>query len=196
MTQRPSIVIRSSEQRAQRGKPRKSHRGEMDDLHAKNVAQDNYLQRVRPLTDKVNDILAVQTSNTASFSATKGGSNQAIATTAATKITFDTELFDIGGFYNSSTWTPPAGNVLIIVHAYPISITNGSVVQLMIYKNGAIYKLANHSSYASADAPGLTISLIDVADGDDTYEAYILSSDSSYSVDGTASITSFMGTMV
>lgn len=48
---RPDRVIRSSEQRARRGKPRKSQRGELDDLRTENVAQDSYLQRLRPLTN-------------------------------------------------------------------------------------------------------------------------------------------------
>lgn len=77
MPKRPDRPLRSSEIRAKRGKPRKSKRGELDDLRAANIAQDAYLERLRPLTNldpgygTFTPTLAFTTPGTSSFTYTQ-----------------------------------------------------------------------------------------------------------------------------
>lgn len=135
-------------------------------------------------------------SRTASFSANKNGSDQSIGSTAATKVTFGTEVFDVGSHFASSTWTPPAGTVLVSASVYGTSVIADEEISVMIYKNGAakLIKVVAATSIGSADA---SVTLLDTANGTDTYEVYIQSAtDTAYSVFGDVIATRFMGTMV
>lgn len=139
-----------------------------------------------------------QGSSTCSFLAHKNGSDQSISTTAATKVTFGTEVFDTGSKFATSTWTPVSGVVLI--HASVTINTAGaspSTYELKLYKNGSLYKSVGYEAYSAYSPFSLVLSIIDTAGGSDTYEIYIDSgSDSSYSVEGDATDTWFCGTMV
>lgn len=71
--------------------------------------------------------------------AAKANANQAIATATPTKVLFPTILFNVGGFFAGSTFTPPAGYYQIngILRC---SDTVGMTVQYAsIFKNGAEY---------------------------------------------------------
>ena len=135
-----------------------------------------------------------QGSATSSFLAHKNGTDQSISTTAATKITWGTEVYDVGSDLASSTWTPPSGTVLIIANVTINSLTSGSF-ELKLYKNGVEYQAVPWPSQSSTFSVPLQI--IDTANGTDTYEIYAdSSSDASYSVEGDSTDTWFCGTMV
>jgi hypothetical protein len=128
---------------------------------------------------QVSAAVAVTPANLAArvmFSATKNGTNQTgIADATATKITFTTEVNDVGGCYDapSSRWTPPPGGVRLSA-AVDVTGANASTgFILRLYKNGAAFK----QTVAVGDASGqgrVFISANDVANGTDYYEVYFL----------------------
>ncbi len=125
----------------------------------------------------------------AAFSAHKNSSNQAIATTAFTKITFGTETFDVGSYFATSTWTPPSGIVMISAAVYLTSY-DGTDSALLIYKNGSAYR------FVEGTGTRHTLSIIEQSNGTDTYEVYMsTASDASYTVDGGFG-TWFMGAVL
>lgn len=134
-------------------------------------------------------------SKRASFSAHKNGSAQVVTTTPV-KVTFGTEVFDQGGFFASSTWTPPAGVMLITATCYFTGVAAGSQLWVILYKNGSIYKSQQIYVGTSMTSVSLNIQTIDRAVGTDTYEIYTVSDDASYTISGTSSDTYFMGAML
>ena len=133
---------------------------------------------------------------TSSFSAHKGGTDQTISTTNPTKVTFTTEIFDVGSNFTSSTWTPPAGTVLISV-AVAFENSSSQTKHVIIYKNGVQYKRVLEREDGASGTLGVPLTIIDQANGTDTYEVYSeLPGDSSYSISGYSYNTFFMGTMI
>lgn len=132
----------------------------------------------------------------ASVMAHKNGSAQGIAASTPTKVTFGTEAYDIGSFFASSTWTPPAGKVLITANVELNLGNSGRTVTVSVYKNTVLYR-------ARTERPGFAglfsfpITFQDEANGTDTYEVYIEHDDSgSRDVSGAAARTNFNGTMI
>lgn len=112
------------------------------------------------------------------FSAHKNATNQTgvpANNASAVKITFGTEVFDIGGYYDAanSRWTPPAGIIHLTVSAY-LSVNSVDQAQslLAIYKNGALYKYVAISNASGALGTVLNGSCTDEANGTDYYEAW------------------------
>ena len=135
------------------------------------------------------------------FSAHKNGSSQTgIVSSTDTKVTFTTEIFDAGSYYDApnSRWTPPAGRVLLSAQIYVTgTFTSSNACICAIWKNGAVLKegffypsLAN-----SASAP---VTVVDDANGTDYYEIYVRQSTSSgtATVDGTAKWSYFCGSVL
>lgn len=107
------------------------------------------------------------------FRASLNAAQTGIASTVATLVTFDTEAFDVGAYYNNSTyrWTPPAGPVRLSLGLYMSGLTAATLASCTIYKNGAVIARGQ----ISADASGVAVpvcSVSDVANGSDYYEAY------------------------
>lgn len=132
------------------------------------------------------------------FSAHKNTTNQTgIATTTFTKITFTTELFDQGSYYDApnSKWTPPAGYVHMVIAAYLNTVTIGSPCVVSLYKNGARFKDANFTAAGTGDCGIVTV--IDLANGTDYYEVYVyLTTATTGTVIGDTYASFFMGHMV
>lgn len=133
----------------------------------------------------------------ASFRANKGGSTQSISSTAATQVTFGTEVFDVGSYFASNAWTPPAGTVLLTANITVLNVA-ADTIEVNIYKNGG--SLARNMGYVTSSGSGtvtLTVSTIDQSSGSDIYTVYVQSnSDASYSVTGLAQASYFAGTVV
>ena len=127
----------------------------------------------------------------ASFHAHKNGTNQAVASLLATKVTFGTEVFDVGSAFASSTWTPPAGTVNIVVN---VNISGaGSLLYVHLYKNGSIYKTGVTGSVGVSDT--FRLNVIDQSNGSDTYDVYVEGGDGVYTVVGDSTLTFFCGSM-
>lgn len=132
----------------------------------------------------------------ASFSAHKNGTSQTISTTNATKITFGTEVFDVGSFYASSTWTPPAGTCLISAQTIWENLGSSSDTSIHLYKNGSIFKSYVMRSDNAGAIRSASLTVVDQCNGTDYYEVYNSSTDNSYKVVGNADYSFFMGTMI
>jgi hypothetical protein len=130
----------------------------------------------------------------AAFSAHKGGTNQSIGSTGPVQVTFTTELFDVGLYYNpgGSTWTPPAGIVSISTGVLLTSFDTTTTVLLLLYKNGVAHKAMTITNTSTGQ-----LTVIDQADGADVYKIYVDSvSDASYTVSGSSTLTFFQGAVL
>lgn len=136
------------------------------------------------------------------FRAHKNGTDQSgVAYLTFTKVTFGTEAFDQGGYYDTATskWTPPAGKVLVTTN---ITLSAGMVDQQtlygVIYKNGAALA-QNNAHLSGTNAKGVSVSVIDSANGTDYYEAYVYVTTGTpppTTIDGLAIRTYFQGAVL
>lgn len=106
------------------------------------------------------------------FFVTKGGTDQTgVADSTYTLMTFGTEVYDIGGFFASDAWTPPAGKVLLLAtHFITGTFPLGAACAIAIYKNGSFLRQSLWP--ASANIGSAYIAVEDVANGTDAYTAY------------------------
>jgi len=121
-----------------------------------------------------------------SFSANKGGTNQTgVAVNTNTKVTFGTEAWDDGGYYDTSTsrFTPPAGRYRLSATAHIITPTDGQRIGVLIYKNGVVFKTRYDTVGAATNSDVQITCLVD-ANGDDYFEVYAIA----YAASGTVSI--------
>lgn len=111
------------------------------------------------------------------FSAHKNGTAQTgVAHTTFTKITFGTEAFDQGSYYDPATsrWTPPAGMVHIDAGLLcTAGLVAGTQFWAAVYKNGVLLK-DNITVLGSGGfgANGTQIGITDVCSGTDYYEIF------------------------
>jgi Collagen triple helix repeat (20 copies) len=127
------------------------------------------------------------------FRAHKNGVQQTgIPANIATKLSFGTEVYDVGGFYNPGTgrWTPPLGIVHIDGMVWFSAGVSGTA-QIGVWKNGVILARAVNTSPSSSD--GVLVSVDDVANGTDYYEIFALVSGANAVVNGTPELTFFSG---
>ena len=111
----------------------------------------------------------------AKFSAWKNGTDQTgILSATYTKVTFGTEYFDIGGYYDTSTsrYTPPAGYYHFTATIYhTANIVDQQEYIAAIYKNGV--SVLEFSLRASGTGPQLAAVFGTLqANGTDYFEAY------------------------
>ena len=117
-----------------------------------------------------------------------------------TKVTFTTESFDVGSFYDAanSKWVPPAGKVRVtaVVLFSATNMVDVSNFQLYIYKNGAI-TLSEVRATSGVGAQGIsTTGILDV-DGNDEIEVYaFLAGAGNKTISGSASRTYFCGEVI
>lgn len=135
-------------------------------------------------------------SASASFSASKNGVDQNFSASTQTKVTFTTEVFDVGSYYDAanSRWTPPVGKYLISIGATLPVVSDQKNVQVSLYKNGvALYGAFLTSSTPSNSSVTASGSWIVTANGSDYFEAYIWASTASPSVSGDVTLSWFQG---
>jgi hypothetical protein len=111
----------------------------------------------------------------AKFSAWKNGTDQTgILSATYTKVTFGTEYFDIGGYYDTSTsrYTPPAGYYHFTATVYhTANVVDQQEYIAAIYKNGV--SVLEFSLRASGTGPQLAAVFGTLqANGTDYFEAY------------------------
>ncbi len=134
-------------------------------------------------------------SSIASFHASKSA-NQTISSTAETTVTFDTEEFDVGSYFASNTWTPPAGKVTFGGKLVLNNLSATAKPVIHIKKNGStiLDEFAIDSRNSGNEVYAYAFSGIDDANGTDAYTITVSSSDSSYTVVGAQTyVTSFWG---
>lgn len=137
--------------------------------------------------------------NKASFRAHKNGTDQTgISTGVVTKITFTTEVTDIGSYYDApnSKWTPPAGPVLVGGQVFwSAGVVSGGLGTCRIYKNGAEFCSGFTTAQGAGDAIIPRSLIEDIANGTDYYEIYGDSNGAgSKTASGATQYTAFFGT--
>ena len=140
------------------------------------------------------------TSNPASgFNAHKNGTDQSISTSSPTKLTFGTEIFDLGGEFASSTFTVGSSGYYNFKCAARVTAigTGTTNLYLRLYKNGSLYRtLMEVIAIAGLTDITLQGSLFDYFVATDTIEIYAeftgLSAGSAV-IEGDANATWFSG---
>jgi hypothetical protein len=113
----------------------------------------------------------------ACFRAHKNNVDQTgIATATWTKLTFGTEEFDIGGYYDAaiSRWTPPPGKYVIQAQALPqpSGLVAGQYILTDVYKNGAaVCGGVSRATGANAEVTSQASVVVD-ANGTDYFEIF------------------------
>jgi hypothetical protein len=103
-------------------------------------------------------------------------SNQTIATSTATKVQFDNEENDVGGFYDNATnyrFQPPAGVYLVGASVHLSTGADGSFLDGMIYKNGAYHKVLGRIRFPGAVSNSVSGAARVIANGTDYFELFV-----------------------
>ena len=122
-----------------------------------------------PLSRKVTIQNLLNVVNFAGFHATMSADEET-ASGVAEVLPFNTETFDIGGYFNTGTyrWIPPAGYVVLYANLQWEN-SHASGVDTQILKNGASICLAQ-SSFTTTSPQTVAVFWVGVADGDDYFE--------------------------
>lgn len=137
----------------------------------------------------------------ARFQADKNSSDQgSISSATDTKLTMTNEVYDEGGYYDStnSRWRPPPGLVRIQVS---VQISAGFVdqgeVKALILKNGSAYRAGFMSVSGASSWPVGVLEVYEQADGDDYYEAGVnVSGAGDKTANGSTLFTFFVGEVI
>lgn len=133
---------------------------------------------------------------TAAFHARLAADQTGIAAATATKVTFDTEDFDVLAAFESNKWTPPAGMVQIGLRLAVSGLTVGGTCIAMIYKNGALRR-ANRIAADAGGTAWIEVTTLESANGTDYYEAFVFgASGGTVTVENDAHYTCFWGKAV
>lgn len=108
------------------------------------------------------------------FSAHNNSVAQSINPGGFVQKTYNTEVFDIGSYFASSAWTPPAGRTIQINGCVNMAMEADKRLSVSIYKNGSPYKRGTTTTstvagqFLSAD-----VSCIDIPNGTDVYTLWV-----------------------
>jgi hypothetical protein len=130
----------------------------------------------------------------ACFKANKNGTDQTgVVANTITAVTFGNELYDVGNYFASNAWTPPAGNVTLVLNlAHKGTIANGTGLHTYIYKNGSVYAQMVQQSAGSAGL--ISFALDDQCNGSDAYtDRAMIAAGSSLAFYGNPEFTNFSG---
>lgn len=131
-----------------------------------------------------------------SFSASKGGTDQTGFGTA--KITFTSEIFDVGGFYDApnSRFLPEAGKYRLSGRVLIAgTIADGTSYTLAIYKNGVQW-IANQARASGSSGFSVFVSGVVDSNGTDYWELYFYTGGSATTINGQFAYTAFDGEAV
>ena len=81
---------------------------------------------------------------TRAFSVTKGGSNQTIGTGSATKVTWSTEEYDVGGVFASDKFTCDVAGKYHFYFCLKYTASALYDNEVRLYKNGSLVRYANY----------------------------------------------------
>jgi hypothetical protein len=111
-----------------------------------------------------------------SFSAYKSADQTGIVSGTPTKITFDTEEWDVSGWFASSTYSPTLAGIYRIttcISPGPTALADQLRVEVFLYKNGSLHRrLVAERISGTADDNAYVSSCLVSNDGNDTFEVY------------------------
>jgi hypothetical protein len=130
------------------------------------------------------------------FSANNAASPQTILTNTPQSLLFPNIIYNVGGYFAASLWTPPAGKIALCAAGYSTPDSGGTTISCAGYiaKNSAVFRQALFVGGAFG-VNAFHIALEDIATGSDVYGVWTYSGSST----GTASVgadnlsTWFMG---
>lgn len=129
------------------------------------------------------------------FSAHNNNVNQSVSdggTPAA--LSFSAEIYDVNGDFTSSTWSPPAGQIVIRAAATFTAGVDGSPYELYVYKNGSAFKRLTRVIAKGTGEFQIGGEMFDMAADGDTYVIRAFqNSGGAATVDGQTTKTYFMG---
>lgn len=133
------------------------------------------------------------------FFADKNGTNQTGITSAGfTKVTFSTEVWDVGGYFAASTWTPPAGKyrVTACCEFTGASGVDAELLITLIYKNGVAHRQFSQRR-SGTNEQSVLVSVDVEANGTDTFEVYVFKGGAGAgTINGATAATWFCGERV
>lgn len=130
------------------------------------------------------------------FRANKNGTDQTnVANNTTTLLTFSTEVFDIGGYFTSNAWTPPAGRCEMIAQVFiSAGVTDTTAYTLHIQKDGATIAQNVVRGSGAGGSTSLSVSIIDDANGSNAYTVALQSVEATNkTVSGSTTATYFCG---
>lgn len=137
----------------------------------------NKIQNLAAPTNPNDALRLTDLSNRPAFLANKNNTNQTKDINSnLDKVTFTTEVFDEGGYYDAanSKWTPPAGRYHISAQAGVKIGTGYRTAFVLLYKNGTLHRKSpgNWSDIDNADLMD-QINVPVEANGTDYFEIYV-----------------------
>lgn len=133
----------------------------------------------------------------ASFSVHNNGVAQNVPNNALTKLTFSTEVYDVGSRFASSAWTPPAGKLITMVGGVAFATVANTLTTIAIYKNGAEYKRGAQIAAPNVTTHAVQVTCQDIPNGTDVYELYAFQNTGvAQNTNGASNFTFFQGTTV
>lgn len=133
------------------------------------------------------------------FKAARSTDQSGIASATHTKITWNTLPINVGGYFNSNSWTPPAGQYYLFGHAWLNgTMAAGAQVTIRIFKNGAEVYLGAPVYSVSANNNIVSVSGLVEANGSDYFDLYVylVTTSGTGIVKGDINHTQFGGFMV
>jgi hypothetical protein len=109
------------------------------------------------------------------FSARKSADQTGVVTGTATKVTFPTEVFDFGGYFDAanSRFVPPSGRYRLSAGlGWSTGIVDGRQVTVEIWKNGAAYRVFGVQVSGTTDNALVSGDCLAGANGTDYFEVY------------------------
>ena len=133
------------------------------------------------------------------FHVHKNGTSQTgITGGVENSLTWSTEAFDVGGYFDFNVWTPPAGTVVLHATAqFTGGLDSDNPVSIEITRDGTAIKTERFPFSTSQASISISTSIIDVANGSNAYGVRVRADGStSKTVAGTAAQTNFWGYML
>jgi len=133
-----------------------------------------------------------------SFSVNKGGTNQTIGTGSATKVTWGTEEFDVGGVFASDKFTCDVAGKYHFYFCLKYTASALYDNEVRLYKNGSVFRYANYfiayDSGANTGRPSMQLeATLDLA-VNDYIEVYVhQESGGNLDIDGATTASWFTG---
>lgn len=116
---------------------------------------------------------SVTTPTFVGFSAYRATDQGSVVPGAWTKINFDTEEYDDGGYFNTANarFTPPAGKYTVKAgYMFSVNTVDQGALRIAIYKNGAVYKYGYEVNFSGTGTQGAYICVDIAASGTDYFE--------------------------
>lgn len=133
------------------------------------------------------------------FKANKNGTDQTGISNVGVDASFGTEVFDIGSFFASNTWTPPAGYVWLHVYITwdSTNAVDNEALNVTILKDGASFAVGGIRRGGTVGSSYVQVEALDLANGSNAYKVQLSKGGAGNgTVSGNVALSWFEGMMV